>query len=109
MSINMVLTGCCVTLLMAACDTDNATSSSDITAGDPGTAIYLSSCTMCHGRDGNLGMSGAKDLTQSTLTQEEMVAIVTHGKGGMASFEKMLSTKEIGEVVDHIRTLHTVK
>lgn len=105
----MVLTGCCVVLLMAACGTGNATSASDNSTSDPGTAIYLSNCVMCHGRDGNLGMSGAKDLTQSTLTKEEMIAIVTHGRGGMASFQTMLSKEEIGEVVDHVRTLHTVK
>ena len=107
MSLKMIVPSCCIALIMAACG--NATNAADNSTADPGTAIYNSRCTMCHGRDGDLGMSGAKDLTKSTLTKEEMVAVVTHGKGGMIGFEKMLSTKEIDEVVDHVRTLHSTK
>lgn len=109
MSMKMAVMICCIALIMVACGTGNATHSSDNSTADPGTAIFLTNCVMCHGRDGNLGLSGAKDLTQSTLSKEEMIAVVTHGRGGMASFEKMLSTQEIGEVVDHVRTLHSTK
>jgi cytochrome c6 len=106
MSIKTALGYCSLALLLAACGDGVANSEG---SNDPGTAIFDSNCAMCHGRDGNLGMSGAKDLTKSTLSREEMIAVVTNGRGGMAPFGKMLSAQEIGEVVDHVRTLHTVE
>ena len=45
--------------------------------GSPGEAIFWDQCVMCHGRVGDLKMSGAKDLTKSALTKGEMIAIVT--------------------------------
>ena len=75
----------------------------------PGEALFKSNCTMCHGRDGKLNMSGAKDLTKSTLTEAEMIAIVTHGKGGMAGFGKTLTKTQVEEVVNHVRTLHVAE
>ena len=99
----------CALALACGSGTDDAASVTSDTAKDPGAAIYNSRCTMCHGRDGNLGMSGAKDLAKSTLTKEEMIAVVTNGKGGMIGFGKMLSKKEIDEVVGHVRTLHTTQ
>lgn len=71
----------------------------------PGEAVYKINCVMCHGRDGGLKMGGAKDLRQSTLGKEEMIAIVTTGKGGMAGFGHLLSTQQIEDVVGHVRTL----
>lgn len=62
---------------------------------------------MCHGTGGNLGLSGAKDLTKSQLSKEEMIAVVTRGKGGMAGFGHLLSAEQINDVVDHVRTLRT--
>jgi cytochrome c6 len=109
MSIQVAWVGCCAALLATACGTGNVTGSMKDTVNDPGASIYNTNCVMCHGRDGNLGMSGAKELTKSTLTKEEMIAIVTKGRGGMIGFEKMLSAKEIDEVVDHVRTLHTAE
>ena len=109
MTIPVAWVGCCAALLTTACGTGNGTGSMKDTLNDPGVSIYNTNCVMCHGRDGNLGMSGAKDLTKSRLTREEMIAIVTKGRGGMIGFGKMLSKTEIDEVVDHVRTLHTAE
>ncbi len=92
--------------LLAGC----AAAGSDAVKSDgrlaPGEAIFRKECAMCHGNSGTLGLSGAKDLTQSTLSKEEMIAVVTRGRGGMAGFGHLLTEEQINEVVDHVRTLH---
>jgi mono/diheme cytochrome c family protein len=71
----------------------------------PGQVIYNAQCATCHGRMGDMGLAGAKNLITSTLKREEMIAQVTNGKGGMMAYKKMLSAKEIEEVVDYALTL----
>lgn len=92
-------------MLMLACAATEGGSKEDKAPLGPGGSVFRSQCAMCHGKDGKLSMSGAKDLTKSTLTKEEMNAIVTYGKGGMIGFGRTLSKKQIEEVVDHVRTL----
>lgn len=70
-----------------------------------GETIYRMQCAMCHGRKGNLSVGGAKDLTASTLSAEEMIAVVTQGKGTMAGFGNTLTKPQIEAVVAHARTL----
>ena len=74
-----------------------------------GEMVYNTNCTMCHGRKGDLGMSGAKDLAASTLSREEVIALVTDGKGAMMPYGKTLSKKQIEAVADHVLTLRAVK
>ena len=71
--------------------------------------VYNTNCTMCHGRKGDLGMSGAKDLAASTLSREEVIALVTDGKGAMMPYGKTLSKKQIEAVADHVLTLRALK
>ena len=106
MSIRPVRGICSIALVLKACGDGGTDNANNEGSTDPGTFIYNSNCVMCHGRDGNLGMSGAKDLTKSTLGKGEMIAVVTNGRGGMIGFKTMLSKQEIDEVVDHARTLH---
>jgi mono/diheme cytochrome c family protein len=47
-----------------------------------------------------LGLNGAKDLTLSMLTKEEMIATVEQGRGAMMPYRDILSSKEIDAVVD---------
>ena len=67
--------------------------------------LFDTHCTLCHGADGKLKMGDAKDLSISTLTREEMIAVVTHGRGTMMPYKQVLSAEEIEQVVDHVRTL----
>lgn len=62
-------------------------------------------CTLCHGNDGKLNLSGAKDLSLSTLTRDEMIRQVSEGKGAMMAYKNVLTRREIEAVVDHVRTL----
>jgi len=48
-----------------------------------GKSIYEASCAVCHGNDGKLGMAGATDLSQTNLSQDEIVSIILNGKGAM--------------------------
>ncbi|MCB0793247.1 MAG: cytochrome c [Flavobacteriales bacterium] len=75
------------------------------TAATDGAAIYAGQCVLCHGDDGKLGLSGAKDLTMSELSKKEMIALVTNGKGLMMPYGRVLTAEEIEAVVDHVRAL----
>lgn len=70
-----------------------------------GAELFNTNCALCHGRKGDLGMNGAKDLGLSTLTRAEMITLVTNGKGAMMPYKNVLTSKQIEAVVDHVRTL----
>lgn len=74
-----------------------------------GEMVFNTNCAMCHGRTGDLGMNGAKDLVLSTLSRDEVVAIVTNGKGAMMPYGETLSKKEIAAVADHVLSLRAAK
>lgn len=69
-----------------------------------GEQIYADNCVICHGKDGKAGMSGATDLSTSTLPHEGAVHVVTHGRNGMRPFTE-LTKEEIEAVVSHVETL----
>ena len=45
-----------------------------MSAEGKGAELFNANCALCHGRKGDLGMNGAKDLGLSTLTRAEMIA-----------------------------------
>lgn len=69
-----------------------------------GADVYSNNCMVCHGQDGTAGMSGATDLSKSTLTHEQAVNVITNGRNGMRPFHE-LTAAEIDAVVSHIETL----
>lgn len=72
-----------------------------------GPALFQMHCTLCHGKDGRLGLSGAKDLTLSALTRDEVSTVVAGGKGKMMGYRNMLGPAELDAVVDHVMALRT--
>jgi len=48
-----------------------------------GKQLYESTCAVCHGSDGKLGMAGATDLSQINLQQNEIVSVILNGKNAM--------------------------
>jgi mono/diheme cytochrome c family protein len=68
-----------------------------------GKAIFTSYCAACHGQDGKLGLAGAKNLTTSTLTDEEVVNIITNGKNAMSPYKKVLNAEEIDAVAAYVK------
>ena len=70
-----------------------------------GREVFRTYCVVCHGAKGNLGMNGAKDLTNSSLTLQERIHIITNGRKTMQSFEKTLTKEEIAKVAVYTMTL----
>ena len=72
---------------------------------EAGKAIFDAKCQQCHGADGTLKLSGAKDLTASTLSRDEKIAVVMNGKNAMMSYKKQLTQQQIEDVVAYVETL----
>lgn len=70
-----------------------------------GALIFKQYCVACHGADGKLGLSGAKDLSISTISMEERIDQVTNGKGFMTPFKSILSEDQIIAVTDYLDEL----
>lgn len=70
-----------------------------------GASTFKKYCTACHGADGKMGLNGAADLTQTTLSKEEAVQVITNGRKLMAPYKSILSADEISNVADYVLTL----
>ena len=70
-----------------------------------GQAIYKKYCNLCHGVDGKLGVSGAKDITVSQLSEAERIVLISDGRNTMTPFKGVLSPEEIKAVAAYTMTL----
>ena len=68
-----------------------------------GKTVYEAKCSNCHGPEGNAGVAGAKDLTVTTMSKDEIKAITRNGKGMMAPVE--LTDEQLDAVADYVQTL----
>lgn len=55
--------------------------------------LFVNHCSSCHGEDGKLGASGAKDLTKSTLTTSEIIKRIKYGRNGMPPMKDVLESE----------------
>lgn len=69
-----------------------------------GKEIYEEKCTLCHGGDGKLGLSGAKDITTTQLNHTDIVTLIANGKNTMPAFNNSLNTEQIEAVTNYIET-----
>jgi mono/diheme cytochrome c family protein len=70
------------------------------------SSLFTQHCSVCHGEDGKLGASGAKDLTQSRLSAQEIEKIIRLGKNAMPPMQSLLGSDEhITLVVDHVKKM----
>lgn len=90
-------------LALASCGSD--ADPSDKKEKPSAENVYLQNCSICHGDDGKLGVSGAKDLSTSVMSMEERVSIIKNGKNGMTPFQGMISDEEINLVAEYITSL----
>lgn len=68
--------------------------------------VYLMNCASCHGNDGRLQASNAKDLSISTLKATEIEQIIQKGSDkGMMPFGEILTKPQIEGLVDYVQTL----
>ncbi len=72
-----------------------------------GAKIYKTYCIACHGLYGNMGASGAIDLTTSKLSLKERIEVITKGRNLMTPFEGLLNREKIKAVAKYIETLRT--
>lgn len=79
------------------------------TIADPiaaGKMIYVNKCAQCHGEIGNGGVSGAKDLSLTQLTDDEKKLLIRNGKNAMPGFkEDVLTDADVDAVVQYVNTL----
>ena len=76
------------------------------TAEQKGASLFILHCASCHGEDGKLGASGAKDLPSSKLKDKEIENIINNGKNAMPPMKLLLESKEnIELVVKHVKLL----
>ena len=70
-----------------------------------GKTIFETKCIGCHGADGKMGLSGAKDLSQSAKNADEKIEIITDGKNAMKAYKDQLTADQIKAVGDYVETL----
>jgi len=70
-----------------------------------GRQVFMKNCTRCHGKQGDKGFLGAKDLTKSSLAPDAAKKIILGGKGFMPSWKKRLTVSEVDLVIRYILTL----
>jgi mono/diheme cytochrome c family protein len=76
------------------------------TPQEKAASLYTMHCAQCHGEDGKLGASGAKDLSVSKLTDPQIRQIIKSGKNAMPPMGALLETQEnIDLVIKHIKEL----
>ena len=92
---------CCILAVLVIPSCSNTSGSKADSVKRTGQEIYASTCSMCHGRYGNAGLSGATDLTVSNIAFDDAVNIVKNGKGAMQAYGEQLSKKEIEAVVEY--------
>lgn len=71
----------------------------------PGKMVYIKSCRLCHGQEGNLGLSGAANLKMTALNVEEIKVVVANGRKGMPAWKNQLTPEQIQQVSEYVLTL----
>ena len=92
-------------LILFACG-ESAKPSSDKAKGPiDAKTLFISKCALCHGHDGKQQYAGAKNLGESVLPLEEVVKIISEGKGNMPPHRGTLSSEEIQSLAAYVLTL----
>jgi cytochrome c6 len=78
-----------------------------------GEQVYKAKCAMCHGQDGlattpvakMMSVPSFKSPAVAKMTEAQMVAAVTNGKGKMPAYKGKITDAQIEQVVAYIRHL----
>ena len=78
-----------------------------------GEAVYKAKCQSCHGAEGTpnpgiakmMGVKPAGDPSVKSISEAQMIADTTNGKGKMTAFKGKLTDAEIKATVDYFRSL----
>ena len=77
-----------------------------------GEATYKAKCQSCHGAEGTpnpgiakaMGVKPASDPSVKSLSEAQMIAVTSDGKGKMPAYKGKLTDPEIKASVDYYRT-----
>jgi mono/diheme cytochrome c family protein len=93
-------------VFLLACESQQKSCSDCEDAAPTGQELYNNQCSACHGLDGTLGNSGAKDLSKSKITETQIKHILNEGKGAMpAQIQLIGKPSEMDSVVEFIKQL----
>ena len=70
-----------------------------------GKALFVNQCVVCNGESGDLQMSGAKNLTTSEISKEEVIQRIKEGKLTMISYEDYFTSTEIEALATYVMSL----
>jgi cytochrome c6 len=70
-----------------------------------GETVYKQQCMLCHGSNGDLGVSGASPLSLSKLDLKKRIEVIKDGRGKMQAFTGFLTEEEIQAVAEYLETL----
>lgn len=62
--------------------------------------LYTDNCALCHGADGKLGMTGAKDLSVTQMQKDSIQQVILNGKGAMKAVP--LSQEQAAAIADYV-------
>jgi cytochrome c6 len=95
-------------LLMCACGpeiepTGQASVELHVSTGEE---LFLKNCVGCHGVNGKLGNSGAKNLALSRITDGQIRTILEEGKNAMPSMAFLMEqAAEMDSVIAYVKKL----
>lgn len=89
-------------ILFSACGNNSSEKENTVLSGSD---LYQKNCSVCHGNDGKKGLSGASDLSISTLEYTSIVDVITNGRKIMPPFKASLKTQEIEAIAKHVESL----
>ena len=96
----------CSSVFLTNCSKPEKSSSTPTkVAALPGEEIYTKYCKLCHGTKGDLGLSGAANLSISSLSVAEVNVVVTEGRKAMQAWKGTLTPEQIQQVSDYVMTL----
>ncbi len=70
-----------------------------------GEATFKKLCVACHGSTGEMSLNGAKKFSESVLSLEERILVITNGKNMMTPYKGILSEEEIKTVAAYTMEL----
>lgn len=70
-----------------------------------GAALFTAQCIVCHGADGKASFSGAKDLTLSTISADEIIETINNGKNTMPKMANIYNDQELKALADYVKSL----
>lgn len=91
-----------VVLALSRCGGDTEKTTEEKVSG---STVYSQQCVLCHGSNGDLGVSGASPLSLSKLNLDQRIEVITNGRAKMTAYSGLLTEEEIKAVAQYLETL----